>query len=99
MMVDAALTPVWVQDLRNNSGSLAMLAAIRRASSRVSSLPVARRPGSSSQYTKAKRLPVVVAHGEARRGLFDSPGRREAAGALVAWAIIAGLVWSPDRIC
>ena len=33
----------------NSSGSLAMLAAMRRASSRVSSLPVARLPGSSSK--------------------------------------------------
>ena len=33
----------------NNSGSFAMLAAIRRASSRVSSLAAARRPGSSSK--------------------------------------------------
>jgi hypothetical protein len=35
--------------LRNNSGSLAMLAAIRRASSCVISLVAARRPGSSSK--------------------------------------------------
>ena len=34
---------------RSNSGSLAMLAAIRRASSRVSSLAAARRPGSFSK--------------------------------------------------
>jgi len=34
---------------RSNSGSLAMLAAMRRASSRVSSLAAARRPGSSSK--------------------------------------------------
>jgi hypothetical protein len=33
---------------RNSSGSLAMLAAIRRASSRVSSLAADRWPGSSS---------------------------------------------------
>jgi len=39
----------WPADgLRSSSGSLAMLAAIRRASSRVSSLGAARRPGSSS---------------------------------------------------
>jgi hypothetical protein len=36
------------QDLRNSSGSLAILAAIRRASSFVSSLAAERRPGSSS---------------------------------------------------
>ena len=34
---------------RNNSGSLAKFAAIRRASSRVSSLAAERRPGSSSK--------------------------------------------------
>jgi hypothetical protein len=34
---------------RSSSGSLAMLAAMRRASSRVSSLAAARRPGSSSK--------------------------------------------------
>ena len=35
-----------------------MFAAIRRASSRVSSLPVARRPGSSSQSDEGERLRV-----------------------------------------
>jgi hypothetical protein len=35
-----------------------VFAAMRRASSRVSSLPVARRPGSSSQYTKASACPL-----------------------------------------
>jgi hypothetical protein len=43
---------------RTSSSSLVMLAAIRRASSRVSSLPVVRRPGSSSQYTKASACPL-----------------------------------------
>jgi len=37
------------QALRNSSGSLAMFAAMRHASSRVSSLAAARRPGSSSK--------------------------------------------------
>jgi hypothetical protein len=37
------------QDRRTNSGSLAMLAAIRRASSRVRSLAAARRLGSPSK--------------------------------------------------
>ena len=36
---------------RNNSGNLAMPAAIRLASSRVSRLVAARRPGSFSKYT------------------------------------------------
>jgi hypothetical protein len=36
-----------------------MFAAIRRASSRVSSLPVVRRLGSSSQYTKASAWPLL----------------------------------------
>ena len=40
-----------VDVLRASSGSLAMFAAIRRASSRVSTLAAVRLPGSSSQYT------------------------------------------------
>jgi hypothetical protein len=38
---------------RSNSGNFAMLAAIRRASSRVSKLAAVRRPGSSSTYASA----------------------------------------------
>ena len=38
-------------DRRTSSGSLAMLAAMRRASSRVSKLAAVRRPGSLSKYT------------------------------------------------
>ena len=38
---------------RNNSGNLAMPAAIRRASSRASRLVAVRLPGSVSKYTEA----------------------------------------------
>ena len=57
-----------------------MLAAMRRASSRVSSLPVARRPGSFSKYTLGQCLTVVVADDETTAVVFlDVPGLREAA--------------------
>ena len=56
-------------------GSLAMLAAIRRAWSCVSSFALDRRPDSVS----GKRLLVVVAHDEAGGAFFDRPGRHESA--------------------
>ena len=43
---------------RSSSGSVAKFAAIRRASSRVSSLAADRLPGSSSKYTYAIACPV-----------------------------------------
>jgi hypothetical protein len=42
---------------RSNSGNFAMLAAIRRASSRVSKLAAVRRPSSSSKLTYASACP------------------------------------------
>jgi hypothetical protein len=45
----AGTAPESSQDRLSSSGSLAMLAAMRRASSLVSSLAAARRPGSSSK--------------------------------------------------
>ena len=41
-----------------NSGSLAMLAAMRRASSRVRRCAAERRPGSSSKETKVSACPL-----------------------------------------
>jgi hypothetical protein len=54
-----------IVDLARSSGSLATLAAIRRASSLVSSLVADRRPGSSSEYTAASFWPAAVLHDEA----------------------------------
>jgi hypothetical protein len=58
-----------------------MLAAMRRASSRVSSLAAARRPG--PEIDVGERLPFAIAHDEALLlqlgvGILDGPGRREA---------------------
>jgi hypothetical protein len=47
---------------RSNSGNFAMLAAIRRASSRVSKLAAVRRPGSSSKLTYASACPWEYEH-------------------------------------
>ena len=66
-----------------------MLAAMRRASSRVSSLPVASRPGSSSQYTKASACPLWLRTMKQDAVSSDGPGRREAARAVGLF--IAGL--------
>jgi len=65
---------------RNSSGSLAIFAAIRLASSWVSNLAADRRPGSFFELD-ARELPaVVIADHEAGFLFFDDPGRREAAG-------------------
>ena len=45
--------------------SLATLAAMRRASSRVSSLAAARRPGPPRNRDVGERLPFAIAHDEA----------------------------------
>jgi hypothetical protein len=72
--------PRGVKAYAAGSGSLAMLTAIRRASSRVSSLAAERRPGSSSiEIDVGERLPVGVADDETGVCLFGDPGRREAA--------------------
>ena len=70
----------------SSSGSLAIFAAIRRASSRVINL-VRRSPaGFIFEVDIGERVPVGVADdvaplpGELRVRLFDRPGRREAAG-------------------
>ena len=47
--------------LRSISGSLAMFAAMRHASSRVRSLAAARRPGSSFEVDVGERLPLASA--------------------------------------
>jgi hypothetical protein len=65
--------------LRSNFGSLAMFAAIRRASSLLSNLAAERRPGSLSIIDVAQRLTVCVVHDETVRHYFGGPGRREAA--------------------
>jgi hypothetical protein len=57
--------------------SLAIFAAIRRASSLLSSLAAERRPGSSSKINVGKLVPVVIAHDKARVQLLDGPRRRE----------------------
>jgi hypothetical protein len=61
-MFAAARSPLKGFGSRSKSGSLDMLTAIRRASSRVSRLLTARRCGSSSKY---ERLPVRIADDEA----------------------------------
>lgn len=62
--------------LRKSSGSLAKFAAIRRASSLLSSLAEERRPGSSSV---GQLLAAMIADDEASAVILDVPGRREAA--------------------
>jgi hypothetical protein len=56
-----------------------MLAAIRRASSRVISLVAARRPGSSSKIDIGERLTGLILHDETGFAFLDGPRRREAA--------------------
>jgi hypothetical protein len=63
------------QGLRNSSGSLAIFAAILRASSLLSNLAAERRPGSSSKYDRRELLPVVVARQPSRCGGRDRPVR------------------------
>jgi len=64
----------------SSSGNLAKLTAMRRASSRVSSLAGERRPGSFLEIELPERLPGAVADDEAGVVcLLDRPGRREAA--------------------
>ena len=65
---------------RSSSGNLAKLAAMRRASSLVSSLAAERPTGFVLEIDIGERLPVVVAHDEAGVCPLDGPGRREAAG-------------------
>jgi hypothetical protein len=63
----------------SNFGSLAMFAVMRRASSRVSSLPVVRLPGSSSQYTNANTcllLSRTMKHGWVSSTVQGSGKRR-----------------------
>jgi hypothetical protein len=61
-----------------SSGSLAMLRAIRRASSWVNSLDCGAPSGLTLEIDIRERLPVV-ADAEALAGLVDGLGRREAA--------------------
>ena len=66
--------------LRSGSGSFAIFAAIRLASSRVSSLAAVRRRGLGLKINVSQRLTVVVADDETTAVVFfDIPGRREAA--------------------
>jgi hypothetical protein len=58
---------------------LAKFAAIRRASSRESSLAADRRPRLFFVIDVGKGLAVRVTHNEASGGFFDRPRRREAA--------------------
>ena len=71
-----ASSPSFPQQVRH----FAMLLAIRRASSLVSSLAAVRRPGSAFIINIAQRLTVSVPHDETIRRYFDGPRRREAAG-------------------
>ena len=69
---------------RSIFGSLAMLVAMRRASSRVSSLAAARLPGLALEVYVGERLPIGVADDQAPPiqlgvGLVDGRRRREAA--------------------
>jgi hypothetical protein len=58
---------------------LSIFAAIRLASSFVSTSAADRRPGSCRKDV-GKLLPIVIAHNETGILFFDRPGRREAAG-------------------
>ena len=61
-----------------------MLAAMRRASSRVSRLAAVRRPaGIDLIIAVGQRPPVVVADDEGSAVVVDCPGRREAARGMV----------------
>jgi hypothetical protein len=64
----------------SKSGSLAMLAAIRLASSPVSSFAADLRPGSFLEIDVGERLAVVIAHDEAGVQFLNGPRRREAVG-------------------
>jgi len=64
--------------LESSSGSFAMFAAIRRASSLLSILAADRRPGSFLEIEITERLTVGIAHGKTRGLFLDRPGRREA---------------------
>jgi hypothetical protein len=64
------------QVLRSSPGSVAKLAAMRRASSLVSLSVTARLLGSSSTVEIAERLSVGVAEDEGLGVLLDRPGRR-----------------------
>jgi hypothetical protein len=64
---------------RSQSGNLAMLAAIRRASSLLRSLAAESPARLFLEIDVSKLLAVVVAHDKARLLLFDRPGRRQAA--------------------
>jgi hypothetical protein len=64
---------------RSSSGSLAMFAAIRHASSVVSSLAAARRPGLVLEIEMPQLFPGRLADDEAGVGLPRRPRRREAA--------------------
>jgi hypothetical protein len=55
----------------NSSGSLAMLAAIRRASSRVSSLAAARRAGLLLEIDVSQRHAGAILHDETGVGFLD----------------------------
>jgi hypothetical protein len=59
---------------RNSSGSLAMLRAIRRASSRVRRCIAIRRPFSSSQLTKASDCLLAVFSEQSKPGLAHAQG-------------------------
>jgi hypothetical protein len=61
-----------------------MLAAIRRASSRVICLVAAPAPRLLLEIDAGERLPVAVADDEAGVRFFDDPGRR-GSGAAEAW--------------
>jgi hypothetical protein len=63
-------------ELRSSSGSLAMLAAMRRASSRVSSLAAARRARLLLEIDVGERLPGRIADDEAGVRRLDGLGRR-----------------------
>ena len=67
-----------VSRLHSSSGSLAMLAAMRRASSRVSSAPRL-----FLAIDVAERLPVSVADDETGGDFLNGPGRREVARHIV----------------
>jgi len=65
--------------LRSSSGSLAMLAAMRRASSFGEQLGSGPAPRLILVIYVGARLPVLVLYDEACAVVFDRPGRREAA--------------------
>jgi hypothetical protein len=72
------------QVLRSSPGSVAKLAAMRRASSLVSLSVTARLLGSSSTVEIAERLSVGVAEDEGLGVLLDRPGRRSPPAAFIA---------------